>query len=265
MKVMRVNMEELQPKKKKFKLSRFFKKMLIVMAKFTMPYIYVLYWKFVCATSKMIVDERPALLEFCKKEPKIVTILWHQDVFCVAGAYTDFRPHTIASVGDAGAVIARILKLCKFTVFRGGSSKGGKSRRKKILEEFTEHIQNTDVAVVGITVDGSSGPVYKLKTGSLVVAMPCKMPVFCMRVWCKRRILLPTWDRTLIPLPFNEMVVLARGPYYLPENIEDAEVFSKFHAFIENELLRTAYKSFELTDKKINPKLLEGFPDGWTP
>ena len=35
-----------------------------------------------------------------------------------------------------------MLKLCGYEVFRGGTSKGGKSRKVKVLESLIEHTKN---------------------------------------------------------------------------------------------------------------------------
>ena len=235
---------------------------MVWLAKYTVPYLYFAYFRFVWATSR-IMDLTSPLDEALRKHPhRFVAAIWHQDVLCVPWAYRKLHGQTIASVGDAGEVIARLLKLCNFTVFRGGSSKR-KSRKKKILEEFTRHLLTVDKPAVGITVDGSSGPAYQMKKGAIVMAMKIHAPVFVVRIWSKRRILLPTWDRTMLPLPFSKIVIVAEGPYILPEHMDQEEVFKQFHRFLENQLLEITYKCFTLLDKPVDKRLMSAFPDHW--
>jgi hypothetical protein len=104
-----------------------------------------------------------------------------------------------------------------------------------------------------------------MKTGAIVMAMGIQAPVFVIRTWCKRRILLRTWDRMMLPLPFNKIVILAEGPYPLPDNLDQKEVFEKFHRFVENQLLTTTYKCFAMLDHPVDERLLENFPEGWKP
>ena len=248
--------------RKRLQWRRYAKKFLVHLAKYTVPYLYFTYFGFVWATSR-IIDLTAPLDEALRKHPqRFVAAVWHQDVLCVPWAYRRFHAQTIASVGDAGEVIARLLRLCNFTVFRGGSSKG-KSRQKKILEEFTQHLLKVDKPAVGITVDGSSGPVYRMKKGVIVLAMKIHAPVFVVRIWSKRRILLPTWDRTMLPLPFNKIVIVAEGPYILPEQMDQEEVFKKFHSLVENELLAATYKCFLMLNKPVNKRLMADFPEDW--
>ena len=250
--------------KKKLEWHRYITKGLVLLAKYTVPYLYFAYFWFVWATSKVI--DQTSLLDDELREHKrgLVVAIWHQEVLCVPWVYGRLRPHTIASVGDSGDVITRLLKLCNYTVFRGGSSKR-ESRRKKVLADFVEHLRTADRPLVGITVDGASGPAFRMKTGAIVMAMEIQAPIFAVRTWCKRRILLRTWDRMMLPLPFNKIVILAEGPYPLPDNLDQKEVFEKFHRFIENELLTTTYKCFAMLDHPVDERLLENFPEGWKP
>jgi hypothetical protein len=104
-----------------------------------------------------------------------------------------------------------------------------------------------------------------MKTGVIVMAMKMQAPLFGVRIWSKRRILLRTWDRMMVPLPFSKIVILAEGPYQLPDNLDRREVFKQFHGFVENQLLETTYKCFSMLDRSIDERLLAKFPEGWKP
>ena len=232
-------------------------------AAFFLPHMYLLYMRFVWMTSKIEDGTDPLLDDALKYHPhKSVSLMWHQDVFMVAWAYRRFYGTTIASKGDFGDIISKMLAKCNYTTFRGGTSKG-KKRGVKVLDEFIEHLEKQDHFAVGITVDGSSGPAYRVKTGTIVMAMKTGVPVFVTRIWAKRRILMPTWDRTMIPLPFNRIVINFQGPFLPPENLEDKEVFDKFHQNMENNLLDATYDTFLKVDGKSDPKSIEKFPDYW--
>src|SRR5262249_22665289 len=75
-----------------------------------------------------------------------VGLLWHEEVMTVAFgyAYLGFRPHTLASVGESGEVIARMLTHCGFVVFRGGSTTHRSRRREGALQEMIDHMQTHD-------------------------------------------------------------------------------------------------------------------------
>lgn len=256
-------------KKIKKKIKRFIRRVVTFIAKYTIPIIYINYCRFVYWTSK-VTDGTEEIEKFFKNkgEPiSYVSPLWHQDVFLVSYAFRKLSGHTIASKGAAGEVITRMLQKCGYTIFRGGSSKG-KKRRSKILEDFIDFVkkERDGKAAIGITVDGSSGPIYRMKTGVIVMAIELGSPMFCARIWCKRKILLKTWDRTMIPLPFNDIRIFISGPYYVPKEAKnDPEVFSQFHKYLQNEMLEITYCGFEQYDKIMNKDLLSNFPEGWKP
>ncbi|BBM82562.1 lysophospholipid acyltransferase family protein [Candidatus Uabimicrobium amorphum] len=252
-------------KKIRKKIKRFMRKVGKNILKYTIPYIYMSYCWFVWKTSKVqngIVDGD--YIYYPDKPAQYVAVLWHQDVFFVSYAFKECHGLTIASSGAAGEIIAKMLGMCNFTVFRGGSSKG-KKRRIPVLEKFIEYAKDLEHRPTGITVDGSSGPIYRMKSGAIVMAQKLDMPLLTVRIWCKRKILLKTWDRTMIPLPFNDIRVFVDGPFYVPAEAEhDEEAFDKFHKFMENELLEAAYRGFKYYDK--DPKAFtKGFPEGWEP
>ncbi|BBM85618.1 lysophospholipid acyltransferase family protein [Candidatus Uabimicrobium amorphum] len=231
----------------------------------TIPHMYAAYCSLVWYTSK-VVDNTKDIEEFFRKENKpvkFVGVMWHQDVFLVTHAFHRFPSYTIASQSNAGEVITRMLQKYNFHVFRGGTSKG-KKRRVRILDEIIEHLATVDKFGIGITVDGSSGPIYQMKTGALVVGMKLNVPVFSVRIWCKRKFLLPTWDRTMIPLPFNNIKIFLQGPYFPPSEENSAE-FDAFHQRVQEGLLQATYDGFQHYEKQVSAKHLAGFPENWQP
>ena len=89
----------------------------------------------------------------------------------------------------------------------------------------------------GITCDGSKGPPYVVKPGSIQIAHACHKPMIPARTWCRRRIQLKGWDRAVIPLPFNHIVQAFVGPYFPPVDCDRPEVLERFRQHLENELL----------------------------
>jgi hypothetical protein len=114
----------------------------------------------------------------------------------------------------------------------------------------------------GITVDGSNGPPFVMKPGSALIARACRAPVFVVRLAASRRVELPTWDRTAIPLPFGRISMRAVGPYWI-EPDADSERLNAFNAHLEAELLDLTWAVARDLDPKA--KLPAGFPPGWTP
>jgi len=108
-----------------------------------------------------------------------------------------------------------------------------------------EHMNARDDVIYGLTVDGSKGPPYRMKTGGIVIARDCGKPIILARVWIKRCMRLNTWDRTAIPLPFNRISCYLRGPYFVPEDAHSEDGLEAFRDRLEDDLIDLAVHSYE--------------------
>lgn len=214
----------------------------------TVPRLYIAYMWLVFATSRVDRNGFELLDEISAKHDGAVALLWHEEVFSVAYAYGrgffGFEPHTLASVGDSGEIITRMLELCGYVVFRGGSSGKASRRRTAVVPLMIEHMKTTPHVTYGITVDGSRGPAYRMKPGGLVIARECGRPIALVRTWTRRAVRLPTWDRTAIPLPFNHVRYYIDGPYHVPEDARTEPGFHRFLLLLEDRLIDLAAKSY---------------------
>jgi len=187
----------------------------------------------------------------CDEHDGAVALLWHEEVLTVAYGYAflGLRGHTLASMGDAGELISRILRRCNFVVFRGGSTGRASRRREGVLDDLIEHMQANHGVIYGLTVDGSRGPAYRMKMGGVVVASRCGKPIALVRTWYRRRIRLNTWDRAAIPLPFNTIHHHIRGPYFAPSDPSDTKALEAFRDRIEGDLVDLAAHSYDVVDE----------------
>jgi lysophospholipid acyltransferase (LPLAT)-like uncharacterized protein len=181
----------------------------------------------------------------------------------VAWSFRSYEGHTLASQSDFGDVITALLKWNNFVVIRGGSS-STKTRRKKVLPQMIEHMQTVPGVAYGITCDGSYGPAYVIKKGSVRIAHACHKPMIVARTWCKRRITLGGWDRAVIPLPFNHIIQTFVGPYFPPAGADDPAALETFRQHLEQELLELTWWTHERIGD-LPPEPRHGFPPGWKP
>jgi lysophospholipid acyltransferase (LPLAT)-like uncharacterized protein len=233
----------------------------IDLAAVVLPRLYMLYMHLVRVTSREDGRRLDAVLfDAAARHDRAVCALWHEEVFTVAFNYRHFHGHTLASISDFGAVISEMLRLCNFVVFRGGS--GSKSRRRDVLADLIEHMETTPRVLYGLTVDGSQGPVYRMKPGCVQIARACRAPLVLVRTHYTRGITLDTWDRTQIPLPFTRRLTLASGPYWIAPDADEAAC-EAIRTHLESELLElTARVAVELMGDH-GPYW--GFPPGWKP
>jgi lysophospholipid acyltransferase (LPLAT)-like uncharacterized protein len=245
------------------KVRPIFSRRLAKLAAIVVPYLYVLYMRFVWATSRIDRGNFLALKEIAAQYNGAVCLLWHEEVITVAFgyAYLGLRGHTLASVGESGELIARMLTHCGFVVFRGGSTTGSSRRRAGALQEMIAHMQTHDRVIYGLTVDGSKGPAYRMKTGGIVIARDCGKPIVLVRTWYKRCLRLPTWDRMAVPLPFNVIRYSLKGPYAVPASAHTASGLERFRLELENGLIDLAAESYDAMGQRHPTNLVKRSTD----
>lgn len=211
------------------------------------PHVYLLYMRVVWATSRIEGLDAFTLRAVAREHDGAIGLLWHEEVFTVAFGYAraGIRSHTLASLGNSGDLITRMLELCGHVVFRGGSSTGASRRKLTVLRDMIKHMKSSREVIYGITVDGSKGPRYRMKLGGVMIARRCSKPIVLVRTWYKRCVRLDTWDRMAIPLPFNVIRFSMRGPYFVPEAARNDAALQEFARGLEDELIDLAAQSYD--------------------
>lgn len=224
-----------------------FSRRLSKLAAAVVPSLYLMYMRFVWATSRIKGREFVVLKDIAAQYNGAVALLWHEEVMTVAFGYTylGLRGHTLASLGESGELIARLLSRCGFVVFRGGSTTHRSRRREGMLAEMIAHMQTHDQVIYGLTVDGSKGPAYRMKTGGIVIARETGKPIALARTWYKRCVRLPTWDRMALPLPFNVIGYYLKGPYMVPDSARTEAGLEQFRQQLEDDLIDLAALSYD--------------------
>ncbi len=146
--------------------------------------------------------------EYIRDGGKAIAAIWHQDIVLALYEYRDRGILTLASRSRDGEIIAEALRYLGYDVVRGSSSRGG---GRAMLEMVRRMVEGKN-SVVAITVDGPRGPARRVKPGILFLA--CKTGARLYPVSCRaaRNITLKSWDRTLIPLPFNRLTFRCGRP-----------------------------------------------------
>jgi len=233
---------------------------LMKVALYTVPYVYVSYMWLVYRTSRVEdLGYRPDLVR--AERGGGVWALWHDEVFFVAWSFGRFRPDTLASAGDSGEVITRMLQLCGFNVFRGGSSSSRSRRSLGVVNEMIERMKTTPGILYGITTDGSKGPVYRMKKGVVTLAVNGGSELFVEKTWCRRYFRLPTWDRSLVPLPFNHIVHVYAGPIVPPPDAAEPARSEVLARDVEHLLCRVSAHARRLAEGEPPEEWIALFPE----
>jgi lysophospholipid acyltransferase (LPLAT)-like uncharacterized protein len=111
-------------------------------------------------------------------------------------------------------VQANIFQRFGFQILRGSTSRGG----VRAALEAARVVKAG--GILAFTPDGPRGPSQKFQPGALLIAQKAGVPLYPAGISAYPRILLPTWDRYLIPLPFARAAFLIGEPVFVPPDAD---------------------------------------------
>jgi lysophospholipid acyltransferase (LPLAT)-like uncharacterized protein len=137
--------------------------------------------------------------------PPAVLILWHNRLFVAPEFFRRFMPErklaAIISASGDGAWLAGFFEQLGIRPIRG-------SRHGRGAQAFREMIQTSRAGYdVGVTPDGSRGPIYDMKAGAATLALRTGAPVLLLSFNFSNAWRANSWDRFYIPVPFSRVEV----------------------------------------------------------
>lgn len=172
------------------------------MKKFLFNYVvpYLLYglvylW---CATLRMKHLNVEAEDQFQEMPGPYILTLWHGRIFYLF-YYLRNRPDYFLLISPSadGDLLAKLAVLMGYSVIRGSTFKKAVPAARSLIRVLREGQR------IIVIADGSRGPRCVAQSGSVELAGMTKLPLFPMTFGAKNKVVLNTWDRFILPLPFT--------------------------------------------------------------
>jgi lysophospholipid acyltransferase (LPLAT)-like uncharacterized protein len=145
---------------------------------------------------------------------------WHRAAIFYCHLYGPMHPMIMISKSKDGELLARFAEKCGMIPARGSSSRDG----QKALLQMIRHLKEGHRMCTTV-LDGPQGPPYVAKKGLLLLAKKSGVPLL-PGIWSARHAITfeKSWDKTMLPWPFSQVVV-AYGPLlYIPKDCSDEEL-----------------------------------------
>jgi lysophospholipid acyltransferase (LPLAT)-like uncharacterized protein len=152
-------------------------------------------------------DDRPYIASF-----------WHSCIIPSAYIFRDWGIRVMTSASYDGEYIARIIHRFGFTAVRGSSSRNAVAAQlgmRRALEEGW---------TVAFTLDGPRGPRHKVKPGPVALGRASGMALTTFHAAVDKGIVLNSWDKMVIPLPFSRVLVRVGKLIPVPPSASDEEM-----------------------------------------
>jgi len=206
---------------------------------------------FSCRKHAFGVDTVQDLLQ--KNKGKVLSASWHRSIFYTIYYFRNQAAAIMSSRSGDGNFVTEILKRFGFHTPRGssGKDKGG----SLALKQFVDYIKRGHLG--GLAVDGPKGPPYVSKFGIVVATVRTGVPLLPHVWYAKSHIRIKSWDRSIVPKPFTELIMLFdREAMVIPTDASKTEI-EAYRKELDNRLLRLTYQAdhwFELRDRYADPR-----------
>lgn len=117
-----------------------------------------------------------------------------------------------------GEMATKVLRAWRIQTVRGSASHGAVRGFLQLVRAYRAG------ANLAILPDGPRGPRYVAKPGVVHLGKTLDTPIYPMTFAASRAVMLGSWDRLIIPLPFARVVVEVGEPLIVPADADAAQL-----------------------------------------
>ncbi|MGE3474734.1 MAG: lysophospholipid acyltransferase family protein [Rhodospirillaceae bacterium] len=170
-------------------------------------------------------------------ETPVIVAFWHNRLAMMPYCWPSARPfHMLISAHPDGQLIARTVRHFGIETVAGSSTRGGSEALRSLVRLIKSGVS------VGITPDGPRGPRMRASDGAIALARLSGAPIVPAAVSVSRRVVLNSWDRLIIALPFGEGAMVWGEPVTVTNGADT----DALRARLEAELTRVSAQADEM-------------------
>jgi len=149
----------------------------------------------------------------------LVGAFWHGRMMMIPLAWGRRAPmHMLISSHRDGRIIADAVAYFGIRSIAGSSRRGGGAALRALVKQLAAG------DCVAITPDGPAGPAMVASSGIVTVARLARAPIQPIVFATSRRIVMRSWDRMHVALPFGRGVILWGEPIEVEPELDEAGV-----------------------------------------
>jgi hypothetical protein len=127
----------------------------------------------------------------------------------------------LISPSEDGDLLARLARLMGYSVIRGSTYKKAVPAARSLIKVLRK---NNKIIIIA---DGSRGPRCVAQSGSVQLAGITGAPIFPMTFGARNKVVLNSWDRFVIPLPFTRCTLNFSSPISLARRADEQSIEEK--------------------------------------
>ena len=199
----------------------------------TLIYIYT---KFVYKTTKWEIIDRKNIIDLWEANKNFILVGWHGRALMYS-AFRDYRfpLDALVSLHKDGQIIAGVLRKYGLGTIGGSSNKNARAAAMGLMNSLH---QNKSICIIP---DGPRGPRMHLTESPIYYAHKTGTPIIGITYSVKKcKIAEKSWDKMMIPYPFNQGICIFSEPIYIPQDATETEL-EEYRQKVENMLNAQSY------------------------
>ena len=156
--------------------------------------------------------------QLLKGHKPLILALWHNRSLLSPCFFKRFGRFTaVVSAHKDGSFLEEFLNIYGHGAIRGSSRKQGFNAIKQAIG----HLRQGKMVV--ITPDGPLGPCYSINGNIVKLAAKIKVPIIPASYSAKRAKILSTWDKFIVPYPFNKIIFEISKPFLIDNTLNEQQ------------------------------------------
>ena len=197
-------------------------------------------------TSNVNLKNRRNIDSVLNKKKSFIYSFWHdQLLMCPLTWDSKSEIKVLISKHRDGDIISKVISILGFGSIRGSTNQPKKNKNKGSLKALRQIIKslNNDISI-GISPDGPKGPRHKVSDGIIQIARLSEKEIIPVGIGFKKKWILNTWDRFIIPKIFNEICFVWGKPIKISKLSRQSLKSKKDLEKLMNNLTAEANKNF---------------------
>lgn len=184
-----------------------------------------------------------------------IFVFWHGRLAMMPA----FKPHgqqtfAVASRHRDGEFLSELMDCFGLRMIRGSSRRSGSSKDRGGRGALVGAIEKLRAGnALAITPDGPRGPRMRLGGHTINIARMTGAALFPMSFSTSNGILLKSWDRFFLPLPFSRGYFFVGEPVSVPKDA-DAETVEKIRQKVEDALNALTHEADHAANRNETPE-----------
>lgn len=175
------------------------------------------------------IENEKTWINYLEEGGSVLLCVFHQQFFPLIKhfkTYERFNPCIMISSSRDGDIIAPVARLSGWNVARGSSSKGGKQAMEEMIKAISDNGLGANI------VDGPTGPIGKVKPGSVRIAQKSDAVIVPCFIIPESAWFFNSWDCFMIPKPFSRLVIRF-GDMIQADSIKSSDDFERIRDELE--------------------------------